>query len=447
MGYSRRKFIQNAAGSTAAIALSAYLPKFSAASYNRIIGANDMIRVASMGVNSRGLAVTKNFARQKGCEILYVCDVDKRAAEKCIKTVSDLTGTTPKNQPDFRKALEDKNVDVLMVAAPDHWHAPAAILGCKAGKHIYVEKPCSHNPNEGEILVKAADKYKRVVQMGNQRRSWPNLVNAINEIKNGAIGKPYYAKCWYTNNRASIGIGKATPVPGWLDFDLWQGPAPRRQFKDNLLHYNWHWFWHWGTGEALNNGVHMVDLARWGLGVDYPKKVTSFGGRYCFKDDWETPDTQIINLDFGSKGVISWEGRSCNPAPIEGATTGVIFYGDKGSLMIDAGNSYKIIDNNKNIIKDVKHTENIDATNLQNPSEILDAGHIINFFNGIRKNEKLHSPINEGHISTLLVQLGNISVRTGSTLHINPANGHILNNAAANKLWSRQYQPGWEVKV
>ena len=447
MNNSRRSFIKKSACATAAVSIGSILPAFSAASYNRIAGANDMIRVASMGVNSRGLAVTQNFAKQKGCEILYVCDVDSRAAEKCIKSVAGIAGKAPKNQPDFRKALEDKEVDVLMVAAPDHWHAPAAILGCKAGKHVYVEKPASHNPNEGELLVKAAERYQRIVQMGNQRRAWPNVINAINEIKNGAIGKTYYAKGWYTNNRPSIGTGKVAPVPDWLDFDLWQGPAPRRQFKDNLVHYNWHWFWHWGTGEALNNGVHMVDLARWGLGVDYPNKVSSFGGRYSFNDDWETPDTQIINLDFGDKGIISWEGRSCNPAQIEGAATGVIFYGDRGNLMIDAGNSYKIFDKGKNLVKEVKHTDNIDVSNVQNPSELLDAGHIVNFFNAIRKSEKLHSPISVGRVSTLLVQLGNISLRTGQTLRINPANGRIINNKAANKLWSRKYERGWEVTV
>lgn len=191
----------------------------------------------------------------------------------------------------------------------------------------------------------------------------------------------------------------------------------------------------------------MVDLARWGLDVDYPTKVSSFGGRYSFNDDWQTPDTQIINLQFGDKATISWAGRSCNPAPIEGATTGVIFYGDKGSLMIDAGNSYKIFDKTKALVKDVKHSVEVDGRNLQNPSEALDQGHIVNFFNGIRKSEKLNSPINDGHISTLLVQLGNISLRTGQTLNINPKNGHILNNTAADKLWGRQYQPGWELKL
>ena len=209
----------------------------------------------------------------------------------------------------MEQALEDPQLDLLIVTAPDHWRAPAALLAVSAGKHVYLEKPCSHNPNEGEMLVKAAAKHNKLLQMGNQRRSWPNVMAAIAELKAGVIGRPYYAKTWYTNNRESIGVGKVTDVPSWLNYDLWQGPAPRKAYKDNLIHYNWHWFWHWGTGEALNNGTHMVDLARWGLGVDYPTRVTSAGGRYRYQDDWETPDTQVIDLEFANNTLISWEGR------------------------------------------------------------------------------------------------------------------------------------------
>src|SRR5690606_8493870 len=187
-------------------------------------------------------------------------------------------------------------------------------------------------------LVAVQKKYGNVIQMGNQRRSWPNILAGIQQLHQGAIGKPYYAKTWYTNNRASIGVGKAMDVPHWLDFELWQGPAPRRAFKDNIIHYNWHWFWHWGTGEALNNGTHMVDIARWGLQVDYPQKVTSTGGRYRYQDDWETPDTQLISLDYGDKGMITWEGLSSNGRMAEGSSVGVVFYGEEGALQIDGGN-------------------------------------------------------------------------------------------------------------
>ena len=447
MNNSRRAFIKKTSAGAVAFSLGGVLPGFSADSYRRIIGANEKITVASMGVNSRGLAVAKNFASQKECEVLHVCDVDTRAAEVCINAVEKIQNKKPIATPDFRKALEDKNVDVLIVTAPDHWHAPAALLACAAGKHVYLEKPCSHNPNEGEMLVKAANKYKRVLQMGNQRRSWPNVNAAIKELHAGVIGRPYFAKTWYTNNRPSIGKGKETEVPAWLNYDLWQGPAPRRPFRDNLIHYNWHWFWHWGTGEALNNGTHMVDLARWGLGVEYPTTVSSSGGRYRYQDDWETPDTQMISLTFGNKAMITWEGRSCNGKSVEANSVGVVFYGENGSMIIESGNAYKIHDLKNNLVKEVKNDRVIDTRNLSDPAQELDAYHIQNFFDGIKKGTPVISDILGGHQSTLLVQLGNISQRTGRTLQIDSTNGHILNDAGALKYWSREYQPGWEPKM
>jgi predicted dehydrogenase len=447
MKNSRRTFMKKASTGAFALTLGGVLPSFSAKSYQNIQGANEKIRVACMGVNSRGLAVGKNFAHQKNCEVLHVCDVDSRAAEVCIDAIGKIQANKPRATPDFRNALEDKDLDALIVTAPDHWHAPAALLACSAGKHVYLEKPCSHNPNEGEMLIKSAEKHKRVLQMGNQRRSWPNVAGAIAELHAGVIGRPYFAKTWYTNNRPSIGIGKETAVPSWLNYDLWQGPAPRKAFKDNLIHYNWHWFWHWGTGEALNNGTHMVDLARWGLQVEYPTKVSSNGGRFMYQDDWETPDTQVINLEFANKSMISWEGRSCNGKSIEANSVGIIFYAEQGSMVIESGNSYKIYDLKNNLVKEVKNNFTVDARNLSDPSQNLDALHILNFFDGIRLGTRLNSDIVSGHQSTLLVQLGNISQRVGRSLQIDPKNGHILNDKAAMKFWSRTYQAGWEPTI
>jgi len=447
MDHTRRNFIKKATTCAAAFSVGGILPGFGARSYRNIIGANEKIMVACMGVNSRGLAVGTNFAAQKNCEVLYVCDVDSRAAEKCITAVEKIQQKRPKASPDFRKALEDKDLDVLVVTAPDHWHAPAAILACTAGKDVYLEKPCSHNPNEGELLLKAAKKYNRILQMGNQRRSWPNVVAAIGELHAGVIGRPYFAKTWYTNNRPSIGKGKETEVPSWLNYELWQGPATRQPYRDNLIHYNWHWFWNWGTGEALNNGTHMVDLARWGLGVEYPVRVSSAGGRYRYQDDWQTPDTQVINLEFDNHSAITWEGRSCNGRSVEGSSVGVIFYGETGSLLIESGNSYKIYDLKNTLVKEVKNDKPIDARNVADPAQELDALHLQNFFDGIRKGVKLNSDIVGGHQSTLLVQLGNIALRSGRTLNIDPRNGHILNDKEAMNYWSREYQPGWEPTV
>ena len=442
---SRRKFIKNTMAASAAVSIGGILPAFSAKSYNSILGANERVRVGIMGVHARGLALAKNYARLKDCEIVYICDVDSQSMNKCIDTVEKIQNSRPKAAPDFRKALEDKSLEAMVIATPDHWHAPAAILACKAGKHVYVEKPCSHNPHEGEMLVAAARKYNRKVQMGSQRRSWPNVMAGIKELQDGIIGRAYFGKGWYTANRPSIGTGKEMPVPAWLNYELWQGPAPRQPYRDNILPYNWHWFWNWGTGEALNNGTHMVDLLRWGLGVEYPTSVRSVGGRYRYKDDWQTPDTQVISWEFPNDTLMDWEGRSCNGHTIEGDSVGASFYGETGVLVIGGGDTYKVYDLKNKLTKEVKSNSAIDVRNTVDPSQTLDALHIQNFLDGIRTGTPLNAEILQGYKSTLLCQLGNIAVRAGNTsFKTDPQNGHILNNEEAGKYWKRDYEPGWE---
>jgi len=444
---TRREFIKKASAGSAAVLAGGILPGFTAESYKRIIGANEKLHVSVMGVNSRGNALAQNFAFQNDCEVIHICDVDSRAIEKCVSNVKKVQDKTPVGFQDFRKSLESDDVDILVVASPDHWHAPAALLAMQAGKHVYLEKPCSHNPAEGEMLVEAQKRFDRSVQMGNQRRSWPNVMQAIRELKEGIIGRPYFGKGWYSNNRGPIGVGKEVAVPDWLNWELWQGPAPRKDYKDNIVHYNWHWFWHWGTGEALNNGTHMVDLLRWGFDVDFPEKVSSNGGRYRYDDDWQTPDTQVINLDFPEGISMSWEGRSCNGKHIEGSSVGVVFYGEEGSMVISGGNDYKIYDLKNNVIKEVKKEQEIDPRDAANPSSHLDALHIRNLFANIKNGEPLKSDIDSGHKSTLLVQLGNIAQRVGHSLEIDPKNGHIIKDKAAQKLWEREYEKGWEMKL
>ena len=444
---SRRDFIKKTATVSSAMAFGGVLPMFNAKSYSRIKGANDRINISVMGVNSRGNSLAQNFAIQNNCDVIHLCDVDTRAITKCLISLKDKQSFTAESFIDFRKSLENKDLDIMVIAAPDHWHAPASLLSMQAGKHVYVEKPCSHNPNEGEILIKAAERYGKVIQMGNQRRSWPNVIEGINALKNGAIGNVYFGKGWYANNRESIGIGKYTVVPDWLNWDLWQGPAPRKNYKDNLIHYNWHWHWHWGTGEALNNGTHMIDLLRWGMGVDYPTKVSSNGGRFRYNDDWETPDTQIINIDFAENLSMTWEGRSCNGKHSEGSSVGVMFYGEKGSILMNGGNDYTIFDLKNKIVKSVKSTTNIDPMNTVNPAQNLDVLHIRNMFDAIKNGEELNADIVSGHKSTLLMQLGNIAQRAGRSLNINPENGHIIKDREANKLWQRSYEKGWEMKL
>jgi predicted dehydrogenase len=412
------------------------------------LGANDKITVAVIGTNGRGLAHVQCLTDGlPNVEVAYICDVDDRAIAKGVKETLKKQSTEPKGLKDFRKALADKSLDAVTIATPDHWHTPMAIMALAAGKHVYVEKPCSQNPREGEWLIEAVAKYGRVCQMGNQRRSFPTMHEAIKELHGGIIGTLNFARAWYTNQRGSIGHGKPAPVPEWLDYELWQGPAPRRPFVDNLVHYNWHWRWHWGTGEALNNGTHEVDVCRWALGVDWPSRVTSNGGRYYFKDDWETPDTQVIAWDYPEGKSITWEGRSCNGYPVEGLERGALVYGTKGVALLENAN-YTIFDTKRKVIKSAKADVKADPTNTVSASGIaLDQLHVKNFLDCIRSGQTPNSPITEGHKSVTMLHLGNIAWRTGRELNCDPTNGHIQNDDAAAALWRREYEPGWEPVV
>ncbi|MES2810156.1 MAG: Gfo/Idh/MocA family oxidoreductase [Bacteroidota bacterium] len=448
----RRDFIKKVAISTGGLALGSKTFGFTAKSYNRIIGANDRINVSIIGLNGRGGSMCTTFAKQANCLVTSVCDVDSRTiptTQKKVQAASKLADA-PKGEGDFRNVLKDKDVDAIYIATPDHWHAPMTIMGCQAGKHVYVEKPLSHNPREGELAVEAARKYKKIVQMGAQRRSSPLAIQCVEELHAGVIGRVYFAKCWYTNARKSLEL-KPAPVPEWLNYELWQGPAPRQAYQDGLIHYNWHWLWTYGTGEALNNGTHEVDLARWGLGVDFPTRVTSVGGRYQFKDAWQTPDTQIVSMDFPGRVSLMWENRSSNGRKIEGADRGVIFYGDNGSIDTD-GEEYTVYDLNGKVVKQVKkqgpaEDAALQGRNTASPSLGLDSLHVANFLQAIRENKKPSCDVELGHKSVVSMQLGNIAWRVSRDLHIDPSNGHIKNDAEAQKLWSRTYAPGWEPKV
>lgn len=410
-------------------------------------GAAKKLRVAVIGTHGRGLAHIECLTGIPDTEIAYICDVDERAMANGIKQAAKRQTTEPKGVRDFRTILDDKTLDAITIATPDHWHAPMAIMALAAGKNVYCEKPCSHNPAEGEMLIEAVHKSGRVFQMGNQRRSFPNMHLAMQELHDGIIGKTYFAKAWYDNRRGSIGHGRTVSVPEWLDYELWQGPAPRRPYHNNVIHYNWHWFWNWGTGEALNNGTHEVDVCRWALGVNWPIRVDSNGGRYQFHDDWETPDTQVIGWDYAEGKTITWEGRSCNGFPVEGLDRGSMVYGTEGSALLD-GNNYTIFDKKNKKVKVVKGNSQGNATNTISASGIdLDRLHVKNFLDCVRTGARPNSPIEEGHKSVTMLHLGNISWRMRRGLHTDNSNGHILNDDEAMKLWARQYEPGWEPKV
>jgi predicted dehydrogenase len=426
---SRRTFLKRAAVVTAGAVL---LPRTIRAS-----SPNETVRVAIIGCNGRGMQHIAAYLGVPNAEIVRICDVDSRAVEKGIAAVAKERARKPKGVSDLRRVFDDPEVDVVSIATPDHWHAPAAILACAAGKNVYFEKPRRHNLRESELIVAAARKHKRVVQMGNQRRSWPWLVEAMETLRGGELGKLAFARGWYTNHRASIGHGKVVPAPEWLDYSLWQGPAPEQPFRDNLIHYNWHWFWNWGTGEMGNNGVHALDIARWGLGVDLPARVTCGGSRYHYPDEWETPDTITATFDFGDKGIV-WEGQSCDPRGFEGVSFGITFFGEKGTMVVTNLNA-TIYDHAGKLVREAA-VGNKDLFGY-------DAIHFGNFIDGIREGKVLKAEIEEGQKSTTLCHLANIAWRTGHTVDFDPKTRRIMGDRKAAALAERKYRRGWEPKV
>ncbi len=393
------------------------------------VSANDKLAVAVMGVKNQGLTHLRNFAQQPGAEIAFICDVDERVLPRALEETSKYQERKPVVVSDFRRLLDDPSIDVLSIATPNHWHAPATIMACAAGKHVYVEKPCSYSADEGELAVRAARKYDRVVQMGNQRRSRAPIIEAVKKIHNGVIGRVLLARTWYFNRRKPIGVGQQVAVPRELDFDLWQGPAESRPYKDNLVHYNWHWHWHWGNGELGNNGIHTLDVARWALGVHYPTRITSTGDRLHLQGDQETPDTHQVAFYYGDQ-MITWEGVSWSPYGPGGSSFGMVFHGDQGTMELD-DQGYRILDTDK------KEVEKVEASGGNSE-------HYANFLDAIRNEQRSSADIEGAHKSSLMCHLGNIAQRTGRTLHTDPNNGHILDDTAAQQLWARDvYREGF----
>lgn len=445
MSTNRREFLKKMSAGAAGVAVGGTAVGMSAKSYGRIVGANERINLAIMGLGRRLGAFPAPIARKESnVELLYLCDVMEHQRVNAAGRFAKVLDYKPKLENDFRKIIEDKDVDAIINATPDHWHAPGAIMAIKGGKHVYVEKPCSHNMKESEMLVAAMKKYKRVVQMGNQQRSSDHTINIIKEIHNGAIGVPYRAVAFYVNGRGEVPVQKKAAVPKGLDWDIWQGPAIHREYTEETWNYNWHWYgWNYGTAEAGNNATHELDVARWALQVDYPYKVdVEAGKRHFFDDGWEMYDTMDATFRFGGDKIINWDGRSRSKYDTYGqGGRGTIIYGSEGTVFVDRG-KYILYDRKGKIVKDSKSASNEAGTALGGGGD-MSTTHVVNWFEGIRGNAKLNAHIAEGVISQAMVHYSNVAYRIGRGFEIDDKTG-IMYDRDAMKLWGRDYEPGWE---
>ena len=423
---SRREFI-----AASAVTLSA-------AAYTRAAEKpNDRTRIAVMGCRIRGKQLLPVFLKQPNVEITHVIDPDSNLHADILNLAKGQS-SPPKPETDVRRVLEDKSVDALVVAAPDHWHALATVWAVQAGKHVYCEKPCSHNLTEGRRMVEAARKYKKVVQIGTQRRSQASVVAAREYVLAGKLGKVAFARAWIAGPRPNIGHAKPEPVPAGVDYSLWLGPAADGPFTKNRFHYNWHWFWDLGTGELGNNGIHGLDLARNVLGLDAPTKISCGGGKYYYDDDQQTPDTQIAVFDFptgpgGATGCTLvwehrvWEGKK-GQGP-EGQSYGIIIHGDKGTMLFT---------------NDAWAVRGGDDAAMQPKGDML-AEHVRNFLDCVKTGNAPNADIEIGHASTRLCHLGNIAYRTGKTLRFDPKTETFPDDKEANQLLGREYRKGFEL--
>ena len=448
MGTNRREFIRNAAVGAAGIAIGGAVSGFSAKSYSRIIGANDRLNVALMGCGRRvGAYYTSLQYKNNNVDVAYICDVMKKKREQVGKELYGKVSGKAVLVNDIREVFADQSVDAIFNATPDHWHAPGTWLAMQAGKHVYIEKPCSHNPREGELLVAFQKKYGKVIQMGNQQRSAKESREIIAEIHNGLIGDVYKAVAFYANSRSECPVPKKAPVPDGLDWELFQGPAPRVEYMHDIWDYNWHWYgWNWGTAETGNNATHELDIARWALQVDYPEHVDVFAAkRHFLNDGWEMYDTMDATFRFPGNKVITWDGKSRNGHKTYGSDRGTIIYGSNGTVFVDRG-GYTVFDRSGKKVKDAKSSGSEAGTALGGGGDMTDT-HISNFFDVIRgKETQLNSPIEQGAITQMLTHYANISSRINKSFKVNTKNGHILDRDAM-KLWDREYHKGWEPKL
>jgi predicted dehydrogenase len=442
---NRRDFIRKTGAVTAGMAVGG--ASLSAQSYKRILGSNDRLNVGVIGCLRRANALRSSFRDLKDhLHIAYVCDVVRERREKYAASLEEAVGYVPKALNDFREILADEKVDAVFNLTPDHWHAPLSYLALEADKHVYVEKPLTHNPREGELFLKFQKKYDKVVFMGSQQRSQETARSIVQQLQEGLIGDIYHVLAHYTNRRGSIGNGKVVPVPEGFDWDLFQGPAPRQQYRDNLFDYNWHWFWPWGTGETGNNATHEFDVARWILQVGHPEEVFCNAGKYYHvDDDWTMYDTMDVTLKYPGGKSIRWDGKSRTGHSVYGSGRGNVVYGSEGTATISR-NGYKVFDLKNNLVKEGDEGSVSETTALGGGGGIT-TKHIRNFIEVIHGKAKSNSVLKEAVISSHMNHLANIAYRTGQNLKVDPANGRIMDYKIMQKYWAREYEPGWEPKL
>jgi len=397
------------------------------------VAAGDKVNVAIIGVKGRGRSHASTFSGLADVNVTHLVDVDERVIPAAADVVEKKSGKRPQAVTDMRRVFDDKNLDAVVIATPDHWHAPATILACQAGKDVYVEKPCSHNIREARLMVDAARKYQRIVQHGTQARSRSNTRRAIEYAQSGKIGKVLMAKAWDVQRRNDIGHKPDTPVPAGVDYDTWVGPALFMPFNENRFHYNWHWHWNFGTGDMGNDGAHQVDQARWALGVDYPTEVAGMAGKLYFDDDQITPDTMTISFRYPGK-ILVFEMRIWNPYRMEGVDNGVAVYGSDGMVQIGRwhdGSGFKVFDKAGKLVEFDK-------------SEAGDGdGHARNFIDCVKSRKAPNAEIEIGYQSTLHCHLGNIVARTGRALKFDAKTETFAGDTEANKLLRREYRKHW----
>ena len=418
--------MKNTASAAAVLSIPTFIP-------SSVFGANDKVRVAVLGINGRGKNHIAGFQPLKDVEVACLCDPDDVILQERAKDFEEKYGRKVKTENDLRKVFDDKSIDAVSIAMPNHWHSLATIWACQAGKDVYVEKPGSHNIFEGRKMVEAAKKYDRIVQHGVQLRSSLAIQEAIKHLRDGLIGNVYMARGLVFRWRADIGKQGTEPVPKGLDYDLWTGPAEMKPFSRDYVHYNWHWHWNYGNGDVGNQGIHEKDLCMWGLDVGLPEQVTAMGGKFLWDDSKETPEVLSSTYLYPKeKKIIEFEVRPWMTNEEDGASVGNIFYGDKGYMVIKGYDKYEVF---------------LGKDRTPGPTREAGGDHYKNFIDAVRAHDKsiLNGPVETAHLSSGLAHLGNIAYRTGRVINFDPKTEQIVGDEEANAMLTRNYRAPYVV--